>query len=125
MLLNRAETLLMNNPVRAAIQRHFEARRLLELGGPLPGGTALEIGCGRGVGTELILDVFGADRVDAIDLDPAMVERIGTITGFLRPITGKVTTPAGSLGLLARSMQPNGGTETKSVAKPTFPGGAS
>ncbi len=75
MRLNRAETLLMNNPVRAAIQRHFEAARLLELGGPLPGGTALEIGCGRGVGAELILDVFGADRVDAIDLDPAMVER--------------------------------------------------
>jgi ubiquinone/menaquinone biosynthesis C-methylase UbiE len=75
MLLNRAETLLMNNPVRAAIQRHFEAARLLKLGGPLPGGTALEIGCGQGVGAELILDVFGADRVDAIDLDPAMVER--------------------------------------------------
>jgi len=75
MLLNRAETLLMNNPVRAAIQRHFEAARLLKLGGPLAGGSAIEIGCGRGVGTELILDVFGADRVDAIDLDPAMVER--------------------------------------------------
>jgi len=75
MLLNRAETLLMNNPVRASIQRHFEAARLLKLGGPLPGGTALEIGCGQGVGAELILDVFGAEQVDAIDLDPAMVER--------------------------------------------------
>jgi ubiquinone/menaquinone biosynthesis C-methylase UbiE len=74
-LLNRTETILMNNPLRAASQRYFEARRLLALGGPLQGGTALEIGCGRGVGTELILDVFGAERVDAIDLDPEMVDR--------------------------------------------------
>jgi hypothetical protein len=35
-------------------------------------------------------------------------QRIGTIRGFLRPITCKLTIPAGSLGPLARSMQPNG-----------------
>ena len=34
MLLNRVETALMNNPIRAAIQRHFEAQRLLRMGGP-------------------------------------------------------------------------------------------
>lgn len=73
MLLNRVEYAMMNNPVRAAIQRGFEARRLLRLGGALRGGCALELGCGRGVGAELILDVFGADRVDAFDLDPSMV----------------------------------------------------
>ena len=73
MLLNRAEFGLMNNPLRAAIQRHFEARRLLRMGGPMNGGAALEIGCGRGVGTDLILQVFGADSVDAFDLDPRMV----------------------------------------------------
>jgi hypothetical protein len=28
--MNAIETALMNNPVRAAVQRHFEARRLLE-----------------------------------------------------------------------------------------------
>jgi ubiquinone/menaquinone biosynthesis C-methylase UbiE len=72
-LLNRVEYALMNNPLRAAIQRHFEAPRLLRLGGAMRGGSALEIGCGRGVGTELILDVFGAGRVDAFDLDPRMV----------------------------------------------------
>jgi ubiquinone/menaquinone biosynthesis C-methylase UbiE len=72
MLLNRIEYALMNNPVRAAIQRYFEARRLLRMGGPMRGGRALELGCGRGVGTELILDVFGADSVDAFDLDPRM-----------------------------------------------------
>jgi ubiquinone/menaquinone biosynthesis C-methylase UbiE len=73
MLLNRVEYALMNNPVRSAIQRHFEARRLLRMGGPMRGGRALEVGCGRGVGTELILEVFGADSVDAFDLDPRMV----------------------------------------------------
>ena len=63
----------MNNPLRAAIQRHYEAVRLLRMGGSMSGGRALELGCGRGVGTELILDLFKADRVDAFDLDSRMV----------------------------------------------------
>ncbi len=65
----------MNNAVRAAVQRRFEAERLLKLGGPMQGGAALEIGCGRGVGVEVILDRFGAATVDAFDLDLAMVRR--------------------------------------------------
>lgn len=73
MRLNKLELALMNNPLRAAIQRHFEAPRLLRMGGPMCGGRALEIGCGRGVGTELILDLFEAAAVDAFDLDPRMV----------------------------------------------------
>ena len=73
MLLNRLEFALMNNPVRAALQRHFESPRLLRMGGRMPGGTALELGCGRGIGTGLIFDLFGADAVDAFDLDPRMV----------------------------------------------------
>lgn len=78
MLLNRFEFALMNNPVRAAVQRRFEAARLLEMGGGLEGGKALELGCGRGIGVEIALDVFGADRVDAFDLDPAMIDRART-----------------------------------------------
>ena len=73
MRLNRLEFALMNNPLRAAVQRYLEVPRLLQMGGPMAGGRALEIGCGRGVGTELILDVFKADQVDAFDLDPRMV----------------------------------------------------
>ena len=68
MLLNRIEYALMNNPVRAAVQRHLEAKRFLEMGGAMCGGAALEIGCGRGVGVEIILDLFGAERVDAFEL---------------------------------------------------------
>jgi SAM-dependent methyltransferase len=75
MQLNRLEFALMNNPLRALIQRHVEARRFLAMGGPMPGGTALEIGCGRGVGVDIILDLFGAQHVDAFDLDPRMVAR--------------------------------------------------
>lgn len=75
MLLNRIEYALMNNPVRAAVQRHVEARKLLRMGGPMNGGHALEVGCGRGVGISLILNVFGADSVDAFDLDPRMVAK--------------------------------------------------
>jgi ubiquinone/menaquinone biosynthesis C-methylase UbiE len=74
MILNRLEFMLMNNPVRACVQRHFEGPRFERMGGTLPGGYALEIGCGRGVGTEIILDRFGAVRVDAVDLDPKMVQ---------------------------------------------------
>ncbi len=74
MILNRLEFLMMNNPVRACIQRHFEAPRFERMGARLPGGYALEIGCGRGVGAEIILNRFGAARVDAIDLDPKMIQ---------------------------------------------------
>ena len=75
MKLNAIEKALMNNPVRAAIQRRYEAPLLRRLGGTVDGARVLEIGCGRGVGTQLIFEVFGADRVTALDLDPDMVQR--------------------------------------------------
>jgi ubiquinone/menaquinone biosynthesis C-methylase UbiE len=77
MLLNRVDKWAVNHPLRAVIQRHIGARRLLAMGGPVPGGLALEIGCGRGVGMEIILDLFQAGRVDAFDLDPQMVALAG------------------------------------------------
>lgn len=73
MLLNRLEFALMNNPVRSAVQRHLEAPRFLRMAGPMAGGRALEIGCGRGVGANLILELFGADTLDGFDLDPRMI----------------------------------------------------
>ena len=73
MKLNAIEKALMNNPVRAAIQRHYEAPLLERLGGRRDGQRVLEVGCGRGVGTEIIFERFGAQQVVAFDLDPDMV----------------------------------------------------
>lgn len=75
MKLNRVEKLLMNNPVRAALQRHYEAPLFERLGGRLNGKRVLEIGCGRGVGTGIILERFGAAEVHACDIDPDMIQR--------------------------------------------------
>lgn len=74
-MLNAVERAVVNNPLRAAMQRHVEARWMLKHGGDVRGSYALEIGCGQGIGTELILERFGATRVDAFDLDPKMVAR--------------------------------------------------
>ncbi len=73
MKLNAVETALMNNPLRAFVQRHYEAERLERLGGRIEGLRALEVGCGRGIGTEIIFERFGAREVHAFDVDPAMV----------------------------------------------------
>jgi ubiquinone/menaquinone biosynthesis C-methylase UbiE len=75
--LNTVERLAMNNPVRAAHQHHREARWFRDLlpDGGLKGMEVLEIGCGRGVGVEVILDRLGAAHVRASDFDPEQVER--------------------------------------------------
>ncbi|MGH8986260.1 MAG: class I SAM-dependent methyltransferase [Acidimicrobiia bacterium] len=74
--LNTVEKLTMNNPVRALLQRRYEAGILERLGGRLDrGARALEIGCGRGVGVGIVIDRFGAERVDGFDLDPDMIGR--------------------------------------------------
>ena len=63
----------MNNPVRAFLQKHYEANLLERLGGLTKQERVLEIGCGRGVGTEIIFKRFGAHQVHAFDIDPDMV----------------------------------------------------
>jgi ubiquinone/menaquinone biosynthesis C-methylase UbiE len=75
MKLNLAEQLLVNNRVRAAVQRFYEGPLLRKLGGTVMGGTALEIGCGRGAGVEVILRQFHPEHVYGIDLDPLQIER--------------------------------------------------
>lgn len=75
MRLNAVEKALMNNPVRALVQRRHEARLMERLGGRTEGLRVLEIGCGRGVGTEIIFERFGAREVHAFDIDPDMVAR--------------------------------------------------
>ena len=73
MKVNWPERIWINSPLRAWVQRKeiafFERIR------PLPSGSfCLEIGCGRGKGVQLIHDTFDPRRVDAIDIDPSMIE---------------------------------------------------
>ena len=95
MLMNRFETALVNSAPRRALQRLYEVPLLIRLGGRIPGGQALEVGCGRGYGTRLILDQFGAATVDAIDLDPTAVaaarRRLDRYGDRVRLATGSAT----------------------------------
>ena len=75
MKLNRLEKALVNHPVRGLLQRKYEAPLLERLGGRVEGLRVLEVGCGPGVGTEIIFRHFGAREVHAFDLDPEMVEQ--------------------------------------------------
>jgi ubiquinone/menaquinone biosynthesis C-methylase UbiE len=72
MKLNRLEFLMMNNLVRAWSQRALEAPRLIGPPGTLRGQRVLEVGCGRGVGVEILL-ALGATHVTGLDLDPDMI----------------------------------------------------
>lgn len=105
MKLNSIERAAMNNPLRAAHQHRVEAawfRRLA--GGALSGQHVLEIGCGRGVVSEIILDRFGADRVSAFDLDELMV------TTAQRRLHGRPVTL--SVGDVCAIDQPSGAIDT-------------
>ncbi|MFN7953199.1 MAG: class I SAM-dependent methyltransferase [bacterium] len=72
MRLNRLEFHLMNNPVRAASQRWIEAATLLRSAALPAEARVLEIGCGRGVGLEILERRFPAGFRVGFDLDPAM-----------------------------------------------------
>ena len=72
MKLNSLEFVLMNNALRAASQRYVETPRLIGPRGSLTGKRVLEIGCGRGVGMEILLSL-GAEHVTGFDLDPKMI----------------------------------------------------
>ena len=75
MKLNSIERFAMNNPARSAHQHVREARWFgAASGGRLRGADVLEVGCGRGVGVEVLLDRLGAAHVTALDVDPRMVE---------------------------------------------------
>ena len=72
MIVNWAERLWVNSPLRFFIQqretRFFKRLRNLE-----PGSRCLEIGCGHGAGARIILKTFQPSQVDALDVDPVMI----------------------------------------------------
>ncbi len=75
MKLNLFEKLITDNPVRASIQRHIEGPMLKKMGGQKAYPLSLEIGCGAGVGAQVIAEQFGAKKVIATDVDPEQIER--------------------------------------------------
>ena len=60
--------------MRAWSQRALETPRLIGPRGVLAGRRVLEVGCGRGVGVEILLSL-GATHVTGFDLDPKMIDR--------------------------------------------------
>ena len=69
-----ANRLWVDSRPRALLQARFEAAVLRRLGGDVPGGHVLEIGTGRrGTGLRLAVEVFGAARVDGLELYPPSV----------------------------------------------------
>jgi len=73
--LNLIERFITNNPLRAFIQRHVEGPMLKRMAGIESYPLCLEIGCGRGIGAEIIVEQFGAQRVIATDIDPEQIKR--------------------------------------------------
>nr|WP_245788765.1 class I SAM-dependent methyltransferase [Amycolatopsis marina] len=95
--------MLVNSLPRRWLQRFYELSVFRRLGGSvLAGGRVLELGCGAGYGTQLILDNFEAGQVAAIDLDPAMVTRARRrLAGYgerVRVSCGSATDLRGVLG---------------------------
>lgn len=94
MLMNRIETSLVNSPPRRWLQRYYEVPWLRRNAPPLPpDAQVLEIGCGQGYGTQLILETFEPNHVDAVDLDPTMVAKARAL---LRPRRDRVSLAQGS-----------------------------
>jgi ubiquinone/menaquinone biosynthesis C-methylase UbiE len=73
--LNLFEKLITDNPVRAYIQRHVEGPMLRKMGSRKDYPLSLEIGCGAGIGAQVIAEQFGAQKVIATDIDSEQIER--------------------------------------------------
>ena len=74
MKLNWAERWVVNNPVRV-FQQRIQVRWMKRMFPLAPDALALEVGCGRGAGARLILDVFKTRRLLVSDLDVRMLEK--------------------------------------------------
>lgn len=92
MKLNDLEFALMNNRVRAWSQRALETPVMIGARGAFRGKRVLEVGCGRGVGIEILLEQLGAAEVVAFDFDPRMVtlarERVARFGNRARVFVG-------------------------------------
>jgi len=82
MKLSFIERSLVNNLVRALIQKHLEGPMLRKMGSRDAYPVCLEIGCGRGIGAQVIVAQFGAEKVIATDFDSEQIQRARQV---LRP----------------------------------------
>jgi ubiquinone/menaquinone biosynthesis C-methylase UbiE len=73
MKVNWAERLIVNNPIRVLIQERIILPWIRHKAGLGSGGEFLEIGCGRGAGSSLLLKDFLPAAVYAMDLDLQMI----------------------------------------------------
>jgi ubiquinone/menaquinone biosynthesis C-methylase UbiE len=73
MKLNKLEFIAMNNPIRAAVQGHYELPMLRNMITVDIIDKALEIGCGNGHGTKLIKKYFNPRNIVGVDLDERMI----------------------------------------------------
>ena len=67
------ERWLIKSPLRAWLQRR-EIRAFARWAALPPGASVLDMGCGPGLSTALILDTLRPQRLAAFDFDPAMVQ---------------------------------------------------
>lgn len=74
MILNKAEFLVVNNPVRHFVQDKYEAKMFRSMSSITNIDRALEIGCSRGYGTKIIKKHFNPKNIIAIDLDEKMIK---------------------------------------------------
>ena len=82
MLMNSIEYWAVNNPLRAFVQRHYEAPRLKRLSTG-KADKVLEVGCGQGAGARIIYEMFSPEQYFGIDLDPRMIRRAKRKAGDL------------------------------------------
>ena len=73
MKVNWPERLWVNSPVRRYVQQQ-EARYFRRMGNLAPGGRCLEIGCGCGVGSDIINRSFAPASIHALDIDIDMLQ---------------------------------------------------
>jgi ubiquinone/menaquinone biosynthesis C-methylase UbiE len=73
--MNWAESVYVTSSWRTKRLRQQVVPKLIELGGRTEGLRALDVGCGPGECVVCELEDFGAEHVDAIDIDPKMTAR--------------------------------------------------
>ncbi len=73
MLMNKLDILLINTPFRKWFLDRATKKYYFEYFNEIKGKTVLEIGCGSGGGTELILKYFSPQQIIATDLDHRLI----------------------------------------------------